>query len=80
VAANSPQFSALVAATAPSQQKGTALTFVVCIGFAITILSIFFLDQIAHRLASNSSIFALLSIGPALGLFCMIPLMNKSKR
>jgi len=79
VAADSPQFSALVAATAPSEQKGTALTFVICIGFAITILSIFFLDQIVSKFDGSSNVFALLSIGPAMGLIAMMPLMKKMR-
>jgi len=76
-AADSPQFSALVAATAPSAQKGTALTFVICIGFAITILSIYILDQMLSNFSRSSSFFALLSIGPLLGLSAMRSLMRK---
>ncbi len=77
VAADSPQFSALVASTAPSENKGSALTIVICIGFAITIVSIFFIDQLQHRFTASRSIFALLSIGPILGLLAMFPLARK---
>jgi MFS family permease len=77
VAADSPQFSALVASTAPSENKGSALTIVICIGFAITILSIFFIDQLQHQLAFSKYIFTVLSIGPVLGLFAMIPLVRR---
>ena len=38
VAGDSPQFSALTAKTAPPQLVGTALTIVVAIGFAITVV------------------------------------------
>lgn len=77
VAADSPQFSALVAATAPTEKKGTALTFVICIGFAITILSIFIIDKLQQRVHSSTSVYPLLSIGPALGLLAMLPLIRK---
>jgi MFS family permease len=40
VVSDSPQFSTLVAQSAPPEQKGTALTLVTCIGFSITIASI----------------------------------------
>ncbi|HET7898973.1 MAG TPA: MFS transporter, partial [Flavisolibacter sp.] len=40
VAADSPQFSAMVASAADDKIRGTALTIVTCIGFAITIVSI----------------------------------------
>ena len=76
-AADSPQFSALVAATAPSEQKGTALTFVICIGFAITILSIFLFDRIVSNFQSSMNVFVLLAIGPMLGLLAMRPLLRK---
>ncbi len=38
--ADSPQFSALVAGHAPAYVRGSAITLVTCIGFAITIISI----------------------------------------
>lgn len=40
VVADSPQFSTMVAQSAPPEYKGTALTIVTSIGFAITIVSI----------------------------------------
>jgi MFS family permease len=76
VAADSPQFSALVASTSSPEHKGSALTIVICIGFAITILSIFLIDQLQHQFTSPY-IFALLSIGPILGLFAMRSLVKR---
>lgn len=46
VVGDSPQFSSLVARTAPSEYIGTALTIVNCLGFALTVVSI----QILSRL------------------------------
>ncbi|HYJ38090.1 MAG TPA: MFS transporter, partial [Chitinophagaceae bacterium] len=78
VAADSPQFSALVASTAPSEKKGTALTFVICIGFAITILSIFIIDKLLHQFNSSYYVFTLLSPGPLIGLIAMLPILKRS--
>lgn len=67
VVADSPQFSSLVATTAPVTNKGTALTIVNCIGFSITIGSIQLLDvPIAEEY-----LFLLLAPGPLVGLWCM---------
>lgn len=64
VITDSPQFSTLVAKTAPSESTGTALTIVNCLGFAITIVSIELLGQIKE----TRLMFLILAIGPALGL------------
>lgn len=66
VVSDSPQFSTLVAKSAPPENKGTALTIVTCIGFAITIASIQLLKALSPQLKENS--FLLLAIGPFLGL------------
>ncbi len=67
VIADSPLFSTLVANNAVGQLKGSALTIVNCIGFAITIVSIqllsFFQDLIAPTF-----LFILLALGPVIGL------------
>lgn len=66
VASDSPQFSTLVAQSAPPENKGTALTIVTCIGFAITIASIQLLKYVSAELKENSLM--LLFIGPLSGL------------
>ena len=67
VIADSPLFSTLVAQNAPSQLKGTALTIVNSIGFAITIISIQLLNVL--RLEINPVfLYIILAIGPILGL------------
>ncbi len=68
VIADSPLFSTLVAQNAPKEFKGTALTIVNCIGFAITILSIQLMTY-ALALTSNVAIYMLLTLGPVVGLY-----------
>ena len=70
VVADSPLFSTLVAQNAPAESRGTALTIVNSIGFAITIFSIQLLN---YLLLSYSAfyIFLILSIGPAFGLWSL---------
>lgn len=67
VVADSPQFSTLVAQTAPTESKGTALTIVNCVGFAITIGSI----QLLAVPLPEQYLFLLLVPGPILGLICL---------
>ncbi len=68
VVADSPLFSTLVAGNAPAAQKGTALTIVNCLGFAITIVSIQVLAAAAGWWGPVWSL-PLLALGPALGLW-----------
>jgi predicted MFS family arabinose efflux permease len=70
VVADSPQFSTLVAQSAPADVKGTALTIVNCIGFFITILSIQLLGFI-QPLIDPRYLFLILATGPLLGLIGM---------
>lgn len=64
VAADSPQFSTLVAQRAEPSQKGSALTLVNCLGFAITIVSIQLLAGVDLRY-----VYPLLAVGPLLGVW-----------
>ena len=68
VTADSPQFSTLVANSVPSNLKGTGLTLVNCIGFAISIVSIQLLLFMVGKI-HPTAIFPILAIGPILGLF-----------
>lgn len=69
VTADSPQFSALVAKNADERHKGTALTIVTSIGFAITIVSIQLLQEAFQRY--NEKALWLLAIGPLFGLIAL---------
>ena len=77
VAGDSPQFSALTAQNSPKAVVGSVLTFVNCIGFSITIVSI----QVITGLAMHwplAQVLPLLSIGPILGLVALWPLLRKA--
>lgn len=67
VASDSPQFSSMVAASVPSQLKGTALTFTNCIGFTISILSIQLLSYLTEVI-DPIYIFGILGLGPLFGI------------
>ena len=67
---DSPMFSTLVAQNASAEKKGTALTIVNCIGFAITILSIQLMNALSQMTDSNY-IYVILAIGPILGLISL---------
>lgn len=76
VIADSPLFSTMVAQHAVASVKGTAITFVTCIGFSITIASIELMNYLSTRF-DPQYIFMILAIGPITGLLCMLPLSNK---
>jgi MFS family permease len=68
VVSDSPQFSSLVAQAAAHQYKGTALTIVTSVGFAITIASIQLMKDVFNN--GPKSLW-LLAIGPLLGLMAL---------
>jgi MFS family permease len=69
VAADSPQFSTLVASFAPADNKGTALTIVTSIGFSITIVSIQVLRSVIETWKEYGIL--ILVLGPVFGLISM---------
>ena len=76
VSGDSPQFSALNAASAPREWVGSALTIANCIGFSITIASLSLLGALASRIPVEW-LFVVLAPGPALGLAAMRPLLRR---
>jgi hypothetical protein len=76
VVGDSPQFSALNAATAPKEFVGSALTIVNCIGFAITVVSVQFATWLSDRLPLEGW-FVPVAIGPALGLLALVRLVRR---
>ena len=70
VIADSPQFSTLVAQSAPADAKGTALTIGNSMGFFITIISIQFMSLLVQHIDAQY-VFLFLAIGPLLGLMAM---------
>ena len=78
VVADSPLFSTLIAQNTEAETKGTALTIVNSIGFAITIISIQLLNSL--QVSSNSSyIYSVLAFGPILGLWALIKQKSQGK-
>jgi len=69
--ADSPLFSSLIAKHAPASLRGTSLTLVNCIGFAITIISIQVVSLLSKQL-SVQYLYMVLAIGPILGLWALI--------
>jgi MFS family permease len=76
IVGDSPQYSAIAALSAPKELVGTGLTFMVSIGFAITIVSLWFVYQFME-LMDTHYILMLLAPGPLLGLYFMKPLFDK---
>ena len=78
VIADSPQFSTLVTKTSIPELRGTALTLVTSIGFAITVISLVIMDWVFHSNAfGNTTAFIILGLGPLIGLFSMMPLFHQ---
>ncbi|MEQ1587324.1 MAG: MFS transporter [Cyclobacteriaceae bacterium] len=71
VIADSPLFSTLVAQYAPEESRGTSLTIVNCIGFAITIVSIQSIGALSTYIHERY-IYLLLAIGPIFGLGALL--------
>lgn len=69
--ADSPLFSSLVAKNAPESLKGTSLTIVNCVGFAITIISIQIINILSKEMNSHY-LYMVLAIGPILGIYALI--------
>ena len=76
VVADSPQFSSLVATTAPAEWKGSAITLVTCIGFAITIASI----ELLRVILKEQNGFYILAAGPVLGLIFLWRLVRRTRK
>ncbi|MBP1838152.1 MFS transporter [Formosa algae] len=70
VVADSPLFSTLVANNTASHAKGSALTIVNCIGYAITIVSIQTLGFL-QTFINPTYVYVTLAIGPILGLIAL---------
>lgn len=71
VIADSPLFSSLVAQNANPELRGTALTIVTCIGFAITIVSIQLLSFLVEWTTFEYA-YLVLALGPGLALYYLL--------
>ncbi|MBP2833021.1 MFS transporter [Aquimarina sp. U1-2] len=70
VISDSPQFSTMIAASAPPELRGTALTITNSIGFAITIVSIQLLSYLLTRI-EPTLLYVFLSLGPIIGIYVL---------
>lgn len=75
VIADSAQFSVLVTESVPPHAVGTALTVQVCIGFLLTTLTIQLVPPVVARVGWAGA-FALLAVGPMLGITALRRLGN----
>jgi MFS family permease len=73
VVGDSPQFSTIIARTAPPELVGSALTLVNCIGFSITVVSLSLIQWLSAVMPPHC-LLIVLAAGPATGLVCMKPL------
>jgi MFS family permease len=71
VVADSPLFSTLVAQSAPATSRGTSLTIVNCLGFALTVVSIQVTNWLGHFLEPQY-LYVMLALGPLLGLWGLL--------
>ena len=78
VAGDSPQFSTIIALSAPKELVGSALTIVNSIGFSITILSVWVISQLVD-VVSTPYLLIILAPGPILGLISMSNLLFKKE-
>ncbi|WP_435353542.1 MFS transporter [Emticicia sp. SJ17W-69] len=69
VVGDSPQFSTLVSRFALPERRGSIITLVTSIGFAITIVSIQLMDFVLGKFPENLTVFWLLSFGSLIGLW-----------
>lgn len=76
-AGDSPQFSALNAASAPPAVVGSALTLTNSLGFAVSIVSLFLLEWLQFLLPAQWLLLPLIA-GPVLGLWYGRGLANRS--
>ena len=71
VVGDSPLFSTLVAQNVSEEFRGTSLTIVNCIGFAITLISIQLINLLLIYI-NDQYIYMLLAIGPLVGLWRLL--------
>jgi len=76
-AGDSPQFSTLNAKTAPTEIIGSAITLVICLGFALTIISLQVFNVLINSYGLSTAV-SFMAIGPLYGLYCLYPLKVKN--
>jgi len=79
VVADSPQFSRMVASNTTPSTRGSALTLVNCIGFAISVVSIQIVGYLPELFLAKYG-FLLLALGPFFGLWKLGIFRSKSSK
>ena len=69
VVGDSPQFPTLVSRFALPERRGSIITLVTSIGFAITIVSIQIIDFLLKYFSDDLRIFWILFLGPMVGVW-----------
>ncbi|MEQ9036954.1 MAG: MFS transporter [Silicimonas sp.] len=77
VVSDSAQFSAAVSELADPKYVGSALAFQMSVGFAITMFTVWLVPQVADWLGSWRWSFAILALGPLLGVPAMLALRTR---
>jgi MFS family permease len=77
VVSDSAQFSAAVSELANQNYVGSALTFQMGVGFIITIITVWLVPQVADWLGSWRWSFAMLALGPMVGVLAMLILRSQ---
>ncbi|MGI9364147.1 MAG: MFS transporter [Rhizobiaceae bacterium] len=77
VVADSAQFSAAVSELADPNYVGSALTFQMSVGFAITMFTVWLVPQLAQWLESWRWTFVILALGPLVGVSAMLMLRSR---
>ncbi|MEZ5810390.1 MAG: MFS transporter [Rhizobiaceae bacterium] len=70
---DSAQFSALVADASPPEQAGSLMTFQTALGFALTFVTVQ-VTPLAAETLGWPAVFAIMALGPALGIMAMMRL------
>ncbi len=77
IVGDSPQYSAIIALSAPKELVGSGLTLVNSIGFSITILSLWIVYQFLEIINISYALMILI-LGPMIGLFSLRRLIPKN--
>lgn len=79
VIADSPLFSTIITNNTKPEIRGSALTLVNCIGYAITIISIQCISYV-QSFWNSTSVYSIMALGPIIGVFYLFYSLKNVKR